>query len=255
MEKDKINETLSVTLGALSFVAIIGLLVKSNFDPNEILSSIINFTQVAIPVLVLLVTTTLKREAKSFQQIGREALVKLQKLNPTRIAGPRYKRKDYDPEKGLGEEYMFIKHHNQRSNQIAKFIPVSPLNQGILIIYVQKGTLVYGLNHTSANATPDRIKEIQTKVNITVSEIINNQFKDFVEQGFDAGSEVDDEIDNIDSKEIEGSKKKVSKAESEIAIRIDFKENEMGKNRFSKAIIVCAQAALDAMAEFKQAGL
>ena len=255
MEKEKINETLSVTLGALSFVAIIGLLVKNKFDPNEILSSIINFTQVAIPVLVLLVTTTLKRESKTFQQIGREALVKLQKMNPTKLIGPRYKRKDYDPEKGLGEEYLFFKHHNQRSNQIAKFIPVSPLNQGILIIYVQKGTLVYGLNYTSANAAPDKIKEIQTKVNTTVSEIVNSHYKEFVEQGFDTGSEGDDEIENIDSKEIEGTKKKFSKAESEIAIRIDFKENEMGKNRFSKAIIVCAQAALDTMAEFKQAGL
>jgi hypothetical protein len=63
MEKEKINDYLSISLGLISVLAIIGLLVRNNFDTNELLGSVIDFTQVAIPVLVLLVATTIKKEA------------------------------------------------------------------------------------------------------------------------------------------------------------------------------------------------
>ncbi len=70
---------LSIALGIMSVLAIIGLLINNNFDTNKLLGSIVNFTQVAIPVLVLLVATTIKKENKSFSQIGKEALMFIQK--------------------------------------------------------------------------------------------------------------------------------------------------------------------------------
>ena len=42
MNKDRINEMLSIALGIMSVLAIIGLLINSNFDTNELLGSIVN---------------------------------------------------------------------------------------------------------------------------------------------------------------------------------------------------------------------
>lgn len=55
--------------------------MNKNFETTEILSSIVDFTQVAIPVIVLIVATTIKKESRTLADIGREVLVKFQKKN------------------------------------------------------------------------------------------------------------------------------------------------------------------------------
>lgn len=39
---------------------------------------------------------------------------------------------------------------------------ILPLDEGVLAIYIQKGTLVYGLNYASEQATLEEIKNIQS---------------------------------------------------------------------------------------------
>ena len=89
VHEETITKNLSILLGVMSVIAIVGLLVNSRFDTNEILSSIINLTQVAIPVLVLVFMKSLKNDLKSYYDIGKDALKRLQKENETFLEGPR----------------------------------------------------------------------------------------------------------------------------------------------------------------------
>jgi hypothetical protein len=55
MEKEKINEVLSIMLGVLSVFAIGGKLIQNDFTIDSIFDSVVNFSQVAVPVLAILV--------------------------------------------------------------------------------------------------------------------------------------------------------------------------------------------------------
>jgi hypothetical protein len=226
MNKERINEVLSIALGVMSVIAIVGILINNNFDTNEILGSVVNFTQVAIPVLVLLVATTIKKESKSFTQIGKEALEKIQKKYASFLMGPRYNRDNYDPEKGQGLEYLFITNEDPKSKLRAKFIPVQPLDEGVLAIYVQKGTLVYGLKYSSEQATPEEIKKIQADVNKEITELIGKKYKDFYEI--------------------------LPNSKDDSAIIIDFNEEELGKKKFAKAITECTETAVIKIISYKK---
>lgn len=225
MDKNKVNEILSITLGTISFLAIVGLLIQNQFNTNEILSSIINFTQVAIPVLVLLVTTALNKETKSFLQIGKESLISLQGKFPEMLLGPKYNREGYDPEVGKGVEYLFIKSGNSKSKLKAKFIPIQPLEEGVFTVYIQKATLVYGLNYESGDATQEKIQIIQEAVKRAVLEKIELQFKDQYEV--------------------------LEHKKSDVAVIVDFNEQAMSKKEFSRAIYDCSETALLKIFEFR----
>ncbi len=226
MNKDRINEMLSIALGIMSVLAIIGLLINSNFDTNELLGSIVNFTQVAIPVLVLLVATTIKKENKSFSQIGKEALMYIQKKNEDFLMGPRYNRENYDPEKGQGLEYLFVTNTDPKSKLRAKLIPIQPLEEGVLAIYIQKGTLVYGLNYSSEQATPEEIKKIQLEVFNSVSELTQRKYAGYFEI--------------------------LPNSKEDTAIIIDFNEEKMGKKKFTKAITECTELAISKIKSHKK---
>jgi len=226
MNKDRINEMLSIALGIMSVFAIIGLLINSNFDTNELLGSIVNFTQVAIPVLVLLVATTIKKENKSFSQIGKEALLFIQKKNEDFLMGPRFNRENYDPEKGKGVEYLFVTNTDPKSKLRAKLIPIQPLDEGVLAIYIQKGTLVYGLNYSSEQATPEEIKKIQTEVFNSISDLIQRKYS--------------------------GNFEILPNSKEDTAIIIDFNEEKMGKKNFTKAITDCTELAISKIKSHKK---
>lgn len=224
MNKDRITETVSITLGILSVFAIIGLLIKHNFDTDELFGSIINFTQVAIPVLVLLVASTINKNTKNINQIGKETLSNIQKKNGDFLIGPRFNNENYDPEKGKGLEYLFIK--NAKSKEKAKLVPIQPLDEGVLVIYIQKGTLVYGLNYPSDLASPQEIKKIQVDVFNSLTELIQLKY-----------SGLYDILPN--SKE-------------DTAIIIDFNEEKMGKNKFAKAISECTELTISKIKNYKK---
>jgi len=226
MNKDKINELLTIALGALSVIAIIGILINKNFEPTEILSSIVNFTQVAIPVIVLIVATTIKKENKTLIDIGREVLIRVQKKNSDFLMGPQYNRKDYDPEKGQGLEYLFITNDDPHSKQRAKFITIDSLKQGILAIHVQKGTLVYGLNYSSGAATQDEINKIQQEVRSAVLSIIEKKYKGYFEL--------------------------VSDSKNDTAIVVAFEVEQMGRKKFKHAIHECTNEAIRQLRKFKK---
>lgn len=218
MNKDKLNEIFSISLGILSFIAIISLLVRNNFDTNELLGAIIDLTQVAVPVLVLLIALAINKNNKSIGQVAKETLIKLQKENKDLLIGPRYNRENYDTENGKGLEYLFVKNEDPNSKLKTKFIPIQNLNEGVLAIYIQKGTLVHSLKYKSEQATASQIKIIQSKIHNSVKEYLEKNYSGY--------------FDVLESKR------------DDTAIIVDFDEVRMGKKRYAKVVYACAKNAI-----------
>jgi hypothetical protein len=121
---------------------------------------------------------------------------------------------------------LFITNEDTKSKLRAKFIPVQPLDEGVLAIYVQKGTLVYGLKYSSEQATPEEIKKIQADVNKEITELIGKKYKDFYEI--------------------------LPNSKDDSAIIIDFNEEELGKKKFAKAITECTETAVIKIISYKK---
>ena len=145
---------------------------------------------------------------------------------PDFLMGPRYNRDNYDPEKGKGLEYLFVTNTDPKSKLRAKLIPIQPLEEGVLAIYIQKGTLVYGLNYSSDQATAEEIKKIQSEVFSAVSDLIQRKYA--------------------------GSYEILPNSKEDTAIIIDFNEEKMGKKKFSKAVTECAELAISKIRSHKK---
>ena len=226
MDKDRLNEVLTVALGAVALLAIIGLVINNRFETNELLSAVIDFSQISIPIIVLIVASSMRKENKTFSYIGKKVLRNIQKKHSDILMGPRYSRENYDPEKGAGMEYLFITNDDPKSKLRAKFIPIQPLEEGIVAIYVQKGTLVYGLNYSSDEATPKAIGIVQKAVKKAVTENIESKYQGLYEI-------------------LDGAK-------NDSAIIINFEEERMGQRKFAKALKECATIAVETVKSYKK---
>jgi len=230
MEKEKINEVLSIVLGVFSVIAIGGILIQNKFTMDTIFNAVVNFTQVAVPVLAILVISIRMRKInETYLKIGRSALEKLQKKYSDILIGPKYNRENYDPEKGKGKEYLFIADDTPNSKQRAKFITIPPLDEGVLSIYVQKGTLVYGLKYKSNEATESEIKVIQAAVKDSVIDKLEKKYKDCYEL-----------IENTPANT------------PDVAIIIDFDEKKMTWKKYYDAIYQCAEQAIEVIKKYKK---
>jgi len=241
VREETITKNLTILLGVMSVIAIVGLLVNSKFDTNEILSSIINLTQVAIPVLVLVFMKSLKNDLKSYWEIGKDALKKLQKENETFLEGPRphsskssssEKTKDDDEESEAeaGVEYLFIRHHEFPKKQYrSKLIDLSDLDSGVLSISVQKNTLVWGLGFSGGreNTLQAEIKDLQKKVFDNVKAFIESKL-------------------NADFFKIEDN----ARCKADVAIRIDFEEEKMKKTKYAMIIYECSKVAVETIKNY-----
>lgn len=226
MEKEKINETLSIMLGVLSVIAIGGKLIRNDFTVDSVFDSIVNFSQVAVPVLaILFISIGMRKINETSLKIGRRALEKLQKKHPDILIGPKYNRDNYDPEKGKGKEYLFITDDNPKSKQRAKFISIQPLDEGVLSMYVQKGTLVYALKYKSEEAEKNEITAIQEAVHRSVIDILEKEYTKCYEL-----------LDNT----------------PDAAIIIDFDEKRMTGKKYCDAIYQCADQAIKTIKKYKK---
>ena len=226
MEKEKINEVLSIVLGVFSVIAIGGILIQNKFTMDTIFNAVVNFTQVAVPVLAILVISIRMRKInETYLKIGRSALEKLQKKYSDILLGPKYNRENYDPEKGKGKEYLFIADANPKSKQRAKFISIPPLDEGVLSIYVQKGTLVYGLKYKSEEAEKNEITAIQEAVRKSVIDKLEKEYTGYY-----------DLLENT----------------PDAAIIIDFDEKKMTGKKYYDAIYQCAEQAIEIIKKYKK---
>jgi hypothetical protein len=240
INEDTLTKNLSIVLGVMSVIAIVGLLINSRFETNEVLSSIINLTQVAVPVIVLVFMKSLKSDLKSYEDIGREALKKLQKENESFLEGPRphsnkssnpdKSKDDEDSEADAGVEYLFIRHHEYPKKLYrSKFIDLADLDNGVLSISVQKNTLVWGLGYPGGrdNNLQSEITELHSKVYERVVYVIEKSLRK--------------DLYRIEDK---------ARCRADVAIRIDFDEERMKKSKFAAMIHDCGKAAMETIRDY-----
>ncbi len=197
----------TILLGGIGCLALLWNLKR---DPTDWANIVVNFAQIGVAVIVFIVAFSTRERATNYVSLAKEALEQLQTKYVDFLLPPRYNRENYDPEKGAGQQYLFITNADPKSKHRAKFIPLEPMTQGILTIFVQKGTLVYGLNYKSEEATPDAIKIVQKRV--------FDEVNVFIQQNYSGLYEL-----------IENSK-------DDTAIIIDFYEEKMKKRKFVKSV-------------------
>lgn len=223
---ENLEKTLTALFGGFGILAIFINLHLKGYGSENWLDAIKDIAGLIVVLAVFIASVRLSSRSKTYVELAKSSLEKLQKKYPDILMGPRYNRDGYDPEKGQGLEYLFITNNDPKSKLRAKFVPIQPLAEGVLAIYVQKGTLVYGLNYTSEQATPDEIKKIQLGVADVVKTLIQNKYEGYYE-------DVPDKKDDA-------------------AIIIDFDEQKMKKKKFAKAVLECTETALIKIKSYKK---
>ena len=221
-----LEKVLTAVFGGFGILAIFINLHLKGYDYENWLDAIKDIAGLIVVLAVFIASSRLGSRSKTYTEVAKSALEKLQKRYADILMGPRYNRDGYDPEKGQGLEYLFITNDDPKSKLRAKFIPIQPLSEGVLVIYVQKGTLVYGLDYTSEHATPEEIKKIQLSVADAVKTLIQNKYSGYYE-------DVPDKKDDT-------------------AIIIDFDEQKMGKKKFARAVFECSETALQIIRKHKK---
>lgn len=204
----------TILLGGIGCLALIWNLIK---NPSDWANILVNFAQIGVAVIIFIVAFATRERTTNYLSLAKEALEKIQKKYDNFLLPPRYNRENYDPEKGAGLQYLFITNADPKSKLRAKFIPLDPIAQGIITIYVQKGTLVFGLNYKSEEATPEAIKTIQK----SVFDEVNN----YVQQNYDGLYEL------------------IPSSKDDTAIIIDFYEGKMKKKKFIQAVSEISELA------------
>ncbi|KAF0146934.1 MAG: hypothetical protein FD143_3164 [Ignavibacteria bacterium] len=213
----------TILLGGIGCIALIWNLIN---NPNDWANILVNFAQIGVAVIVFIVAFSTRERSTSFVQLSKEVLERLSKKYNNFLLPPRYNRDNYDPEKGAGLQYLFITNADKNSSRRAKFVPIDPISQGIVTIYVQKGTLVYGLNYKSEEATPEEIKRIQQIVYESVNNYIKNNY--------------------------EGLYELITPSKDDTAIIIDFYEEKMKKRKFIRAIADVSEIATSTLYKMRK---
>lgn len=213
----------TILLGGIGCIALIWNLIN---NPSDWANILVNFAQIGVAVIVFIVAFSTRERATSFVQLAKEVLENLSKTYNDFLLPPRYNRDNYDPEKGAGLQYLFITNADKNSTRRAKFIPIDPISQGIVTIYVQKGTLVYGLNYKSEEATSEEIKRIQQIVYESVNNSIKNKY--------------------------EGLYELIVSSKDDAAIIIDFHEEKMKKRKFIRAIADVSEIATSTLYQMRK---
>ncbi|MEI6142283.1 MAG: hypothetical protein WCP85_23620 [Mariniphaga sp.] len=224
--ENKKEQAIAVIFSIIGSLSILINLAIKDFTPENLLDAIKDLVGLLVTVAVFLFAYSIRNKTLSFIDVARASLKKMQEKMPDFLMGPRYNRDNYDPEKGKGLEYLFVTNTDPKSKLRAKLIPIQPLEEGVLAIYIQKGTLVYGLNYSSDQATAEEIKKIQSEVFSAVSDLIQRKYA--------------------------GSYEILPNSKEDTAIIIDFNEEKMGKKKFSKAVTECAELAISKIRSHKK---
>jgi hypothetical protein len=226
---ENLEKVLTAILGFIGIVAIFVNLHLKGYIAENWLDAIKDMAGLAVVLAVFIASIRISYISRTFSDVARAKLVKLQIKFHDFLMGPQYNRENYDPELGKGLEYLFVTNDKKDSKKRAKFIPIQPLNEGVLVIHVQKGTLVHGLNYLSEQASDEEISKIQEEVRKAVVLLIEKKYK--------------------------GCYEILPTSKKDTAIIIDFDENKMGKRKFSKAVEECVKCSIIKIQEFSKSKL
>lgn len=228
MDREKIEKNIGVALGMMSIVAIIGIIYNGTSGIVDYFNAMINFTQVAIPVIVLLVTA---RGSMTYVEAGRKALEEVrhshnQKTGDRfRLDGPRYaveskekpEAKDQvsstesDRPSGGAKQYLFLSNRDGKNK--AAFVPLNDLEYGVLTFSIRKTTVDNALKGAQG-VTPE-----------AVAKAIHKALMETTLKNYDGLYEIVKSPENV--------------------VSIDFNETEFSKSKFAKAVRQCTETALN----------
>jgi hypothetical protein len=173
--KDGVNEFVSVALGAMSVIAILGILVKKDFETNEVFGSVINFTQVGIPLLVLLITARVSRRSKNWVNQGREGLERVRNRYKKILQGPELEKTEYTPDEEIStnkRHYLFFK---EKKYKKVKFVPLEPLERGILDIRISKES--FKNFYCSNDDVEKRVENVKAEIYKNLNEYLSHRYR------------------------------------------------------------------------------
>jgi hypothetical protein len=175
-----------------------------------------------IPILSAFVTARLVLRqmdpAERSMRVGEAALRDLQKQHTEVLSGPKANREDYDPENpGKAGRYLFFQLAGQRRK--AQFIPVLPLQDGIVEIRVPKTTvLLLGADQSALDAVQ---REVLASTRAAVENLLRREWPK--------------------------SHEVLVHKHPDIAIAVDLDEAGLSPKRYQRAVTMIGNAALEAM--------
>lgn len=205
-------------VAAVVTLAVMAGLYFKGFTGETLTDAVKDIGDVAIPILCAFlaahIVTSKMDQDEPIEKAGEDALGLLQKKYPEILAGPKGSRENYDPDKpGNAGRYLFFQ---GKEKQKAQFIPVLPLKEGILEIRAPKTAFrisgLIDLDAAQQSALP--------KMRQAVEACLKEAWKDKYEV--------------------------LEHKHPDIAIVVDFEENDLGPKRFGKAVYACGEAAVNA---------
>lgn len=196
------------------------LLWKFIVDPGSWPDIIVNFSQIGVVVILFVIALMARSEGVPYSQVASEALGRLSLRYPKILMGPMFHREPAksgeDRSKSL--EYLFVTNDNLKSRKRAKLLRVDDLENGELFVYVQKGTLAYGLQYGEGNVQEEDVRRVQAAV--------KEKLTNFIQEKYPAVSSIAEEPGK------------------DVAIGVAFKFREMAKRKYGKAIYECAEVVV-----------
>jgi len=228
------EQTIAVIFSTVGCLAIILNLNFKGFTPINFLDALKDLVGLSITIAVFLIAYSISSKSKSYLDSGLRALEKLKSENENILLGPEYDKSDYNPEeagKSQRMKYLFFAKH--RYIKKVAFIPLEPIEQGILDIRVSKATLV-NFGYDSKDAEIEKaIQEVQAKVYEEMIKLLSSKYNGLFEI--------------LNNNEV-GQKSKYPNS----AIVIDFNEDKMKFKGLEKAVYRCALVALQVLIKHKK---
>jgi len=231
---NKKEQLIAVFFSVVGALAILINLSIKGFSAENLLDAVKDLVGLLVTVAIFLVAYSISNKSKSFIDAGRMALEKLRK-NFADLQGPEYDKTDYDPEETLKSQrmrYLFFK-KGKYSKKVA-FIPLEPLEQGILDIRISKATLVnFGID--SKNSQIDSlISGLQSDIYLDLKNYLSSKYTE--------------KYEILNKQDTDNKASKYSNS----AIVIDFDEDKLKIKGFEKAIYNCSEKALQIILKNKQ---
>ena len=139
----KKRDLINFILVLIGLAAIIASLLEKELNAANILDAVRNIATMLVTIAVYLISLynieqNISRE-DPFLISGTDAMEKIKKKYSHILIGPCYSRADYDPEKGKGQKYLFIKEKNKR--QKAQIMPLQLLEMKLINLQIS-GTMM-----------------------------------------------------------------------------------------------------------------
>ncbi len=178
---NKKRDLINLILVLIGLAAIIANLLEKELNLANILDAVKNIATMLVTIAVYIISLqnieqNISRE-DPFLKSGSDAMERIKKKYSQILLGPCYTLENYDPEKGKGQKYLFIKEMNKKLK--AQIMPLQPLEMKLIYLKISKTTMkIIGISDDHPNLLSEVketvINKISKKYNVP-SESFENE--------------------------------------------------------------------------------